>query len=117
VPGRLEAQATIRIIAPGFSPEKVAITVPLLRILMPSFFFPFKQRVISRNTESVGHFFVACFSQVLLNIVFITGLLGGWIGNFPVSYLCFFILFGGFVQLIGHLVAYQRLAFHLLILP
>jgi len=33
-----KAQATIRIIAPGFSPEKVALTVPLLRILMRSFF-------------------------------------------------------------------------------
>lgn len=106
-----QADFIIHLIAPGFSPEKVAIAVPLLRILMPLIFFLSSSALLAGALQSVGHFFVPAFSPVLLNIVFIAGLLICWLNNLPVTYLCFFILFGGFVQCVGHIIAYYRLGF------
>ncbi len=106
-----KTEATLNLIAPGWSPDKIALAVPLLRILMPFIFFLSSSALLAGALQSVGHFFVPAFSPVLLNIIFITGLLVCWSYNLPVTQLCFFILFGGFVQCVGHIVAYYKLHF------
>jgi putative peptidoglycan lipid II flippase len=106
-----KAEATISFLAPGWTADKVAATVPLLRILMPFIFFISSSALLAGALQSVGHFFVPAFSPVLLNIVFITGLLTCWTYNLPVTHLCCFIMFGGFLQFVGHLITYFRLNF------
>jgi len=101
----------ISTIAPGFSPEQVSIAVPYLQILMPFIFFLSSSALLAGALQSVRHFFVPAFSPVLLNIVFVSSLVICLTLSLPVEYLCFFILFGGFVQLVFHVIAYKRLGF------
>ena len=105
------ARPVIATIAPGFSVEQVAITVPLLRVLMPFIFFISSSALLAGALQAVGHFFVPAFGPILLNIVFIAGLGICWFLQLPVIYLCFFILLGGFLQFLQHLHAYFKLNF------
>lgn len=109
--GVWKAELIISLIAPGFSPEQVALAVPFLRILMPFIFFLSSSALLAGALQSVGHFFVPAFSPVLLNLVFIGGLMTCITFSLPVTYLCVFILFGGLLQLIAHVIAYWRLNF------
>lgn len=106
-----KAEYTLSLIAPGFSHEQIVLGVPLLRILMPFIFFLSTSALLAGALQSVDHFFVPAFSPVLLNIAYISGLLFCIYGGYDVTYLCFFILFGGLVQLIAHIVAYLSLGF------
>ena len=105
------ASSIIGVIAPGFSAHQVSLTVPFLRILMPFIFFVSSSALLAGALQSVGHFFVPAFGPILLNIIFIAGLLGCWWFNLPVTYLCFFIIFGGLLQFLQHLIAYWHLNF------
>ncbi len=106
-----KAKFVISIVAPGFSPLQVSYAVPYLQILMPFIFFLSSSALLAGALQSVRHFFVPAFSPALLNIVFISSLLICLTKSLPVEYLCLFILFGGFVQLMFHLVTYIRLGF------
>ncbi len=107
----LFAPQVIAAIAPGFSTEQVALTTPLLRILMPFIFFISSSALLAGALQAVGHFFVPAFGPILLNIIFIAGLLFCWMLKLPVIYLCFFILLGGLLQFLQHLHAYFKLDF------
>lgn len=98
----------ITFFAPGFSAEKINITVSLARILMPFIFFISSSALLGGALQAIGKFFVPAFGPILLNIVFIVGILICLLMKWPVSYLCFFILFGGFLQFVQHLIAYLR---------
>lgn len=106
-----KAKFVIGIVAPGFSPLQVNYTVPYLQILMPFIFFLSSSALLAGALQSVRHFFVPAFSPALLNIVFISSLIFCLTRSLPVEALCFFILFGGFVQLTVHVVTYIRLGF------
>lgn len=106
-----KAKFVIGIVAPGFSPLQVSHTVPYLQILMPFIFFLSSSALLAGALQSVRHFFIPAFSPALLNIVFIASLIICMTRSFPVEILCFFILFGGFVQLMVHVVTYVRLGF------
>lgn len=109
--GIWKAEWVISCIAPGFSPEQAALAVPFLRVLMPLIFFLSSSALLAGALQSVGHFFVPAFSPILLNIVFIGGLIICMSFSLPIVYLCAAIVFGGFLQLILHILAYQRLQF------
>ena len=99
------ARPVIAAIAPGFSADQVALTVPLLQST-PFIFFISSSALLAGALQAVGHFFVPAFSgSILLNIVFIAGLLICWLLQLPVIYLCFFILFAGLLQFLQHLHA------------
>jgi len=102
------AARVVKFSVPGFSPEQTAATVPLLRILMPFIFFISSSALLAGGLQAIGHFFVPAFGPILLNIVFIAGIIICWFFGFPVDYLCFFILFGGLLQLLQHLFAYFK---------
>ena len=101
----------IWLIAPGFDAAQIAIAVPLLRILMPFIFFISSSALLAGALQSVGKFFVPAFGPILLNVIFIAGLLICYFFGLPVTYLCFFILFGGFLQCVQHLIAYFNQGF------
>lgn len=107
-----KAEFVLRLMVPGWSADRIAIAVPLLRILMPFILCVSSSALLAGALQSVGHFFVPAFAPVLLNIVFIIGLLVCMYFSLPVSYLCFFIIFGGILQFVVHLFAYFELNFH-----
>ncbi len=107
----IKAETVITLIAPGFSIEQIQRTAPLLKIVMPFIFFLSSSALLAGALQAVGHFFVPAFSPVMLNIVFIASLITCISLSLPVEYLCFFILFGGLLQLIMHIVAYIKLNF------
>lgn len=100
------APSIIAFYAPGFSIQQVAIAVPLLRVLIPLIFFLSSSALLAGALQSIGHFFTPAFGPILLNIVFIAGLLICKWAQLPVLYLCWFILLGGLFQFIQHLYAY-----------
>ena len=106
-----KAQGTVQFITPGYSPEQVAATVPLLRILMPFIFFISTSALLSGALQSVNHFFVPAFGPVLLNVFFIGGIIACLKGAYPPAYLCWVIMAGGAFQCLMHLVTYIKLGF------
>jgi putative peptidoglycan lipid II flippase len=108
----IKAAPFIKLIAPGFSPDQVAAGALYLRILMPFIFLISTSALLVGPLQSVGHFFMPAFGPVLLNIVYITGLVLCLIYKLSIETLCWFIISGGVLQLIGHLVVYIRLHFN-----
>ncbi len=105
------AKPILGVIVPGFSPEKIAIAVPYLQIMMPLILFLSSNALLAGALQSVGHFSVPASSPVLLNIIFIGGLIACLSFNLTVESLCWTILAAGLVQFILHLAAYIRLGF------
>lgn len=106
-----KAEFFLNLIVPGFSTEQIQYTIPYLRILMPFILFISSSALLAGALQSVGHFFVPAFAPVLLNIIFITGLLTCMHFSLPVEWLCGFILFGGFLQFLCHIIVYVQLKF------
>src|SRR5579872_2804683 len=106
-----KSELIISYIVPGFSPDEIAITAQFLTILMPFIFFISTSALLAGPLQAVGHFFVPAFGPVLLNIIYIAGLGICMYASLPIPYLCWIILFGGFVQLVMHMIAYFKLHF------
>jgi len=105
------ADLVISFAAPGFSPMQARLAIPYLQILMPFIFFLSTSALLAGALQSVKHFFVPAISPALLNVVFITSLIICITNAFPPEYLCVFILIGGFVQLLIHIITYLKLGF------
>ena len=105
------AHPFIALIAPGFSAEQIENGVVFLRILMPFIFFISTNALIAGPLQAVGHFFIPAFGPVLLNIVYIIGLIVCMFFSLPVTILCWFILLGGFIQLIAYVSTFWYLDF------
>jgi putative peptidoglycan lipid II flippase len=102
-----KAAGVIRVIAPGFPPEQIEITAGYLRILMPFIFFISSSALLAGALQASGYFFVPAFAPVLLNLTFIAGLALSMFFGLSVETFCFFVLIGGALQLLFHLVAYS----------
>jgi len=107
-----QAKWVIYFIAPGFSPEQVAEAIPLLQIVMPFIFFVSSSALLAGALQAVGHFFITAFAPVLLNIVFISAILLCNYFIWPVKALCWFILVGGLIQFLAHLIVYFKFNFN-----
>lgn len=105
------ASLVITLVAPGFSSEQIALTIPLLRILMPFIFFISSSALLAAALQAMGRFFVPAFGPILLNFVFIIGLLICWLFKLRVDTFCFFVLVGGLLLFVHHLIAYWQLHF------
>jgi putative peptidoglycan lipid II flippase len=95
----------------GQANEQALLAVSYLRILIPFILFLSMSALLASALQSVHHFFVPAFGQVLINIIFITGIGICMLYRLPVSALCIFILASGAVQLLWHLQAYFKLGF------
>lgn len=91
--------------------EQVGYAVIFLRLLMGFILLLSTSALLAGALQAVHHFFVPAFSQVLLNIFFILGLIICISFGLSPYYLCLFIMAGGFVQLIIHLFTYVKLGF------
>lgn len=96
---------------PAIAAPPVAYAITYLRILTSFILFLSSSALLASALQAVGHFFVPAFAPVLLNIVFIGALLiCGYFGLSP-DILCYFLIFGGFLQFLLHLVVYYKLQF------
>ncbi len=91
----------------------VDYTVSFLRILISLILFLSTSALLASALQAVNHFFVPAFAQVVLNIVFIIGLIVCIAYWLPVTYLCYFILFGCFLPFVLHVITYVKLGFRL----
>jgi putative peptidoglycan lipid II flippase len=105
------AQPIIGAIAPGFSDEQIAHAVPFVRILMPFIAFISTSALLAAPLQAVGNFFVVAISPVILNGLFIAGLLTCLWGKLSPDILCWFIVVGSFLQLLLHAIVFARLHF------
>lgn len=105
------AHTFIAFIAPGFSPEQIANGATYLRILMPFIFLISTSALLAGALQAVGHFFVPAIGPVLLNIMYIIGLIVCMAFKLSVEWLCWFIMVGGVIQLLAHIIAYINLQF------
>lgn len=94
--------------------EQVAYAVPFLRILMCIIIFISSSWLLASALQAVNHFFIPAFSPVLVNIVFIAGLVIGLWLDIPVSspFLSYMIVLATFLQFVLHLHMYLTLGFH-----
>ncbi len=102
---------TVKLIVFGFSDEKIAYAVPFLRILIAFILFISSSALLSCALQAVNHFFVPAFSQVVLNIFFITGITVCLIFGVSLNYLCGFIIAGSVCAFLMHLIAYLHYNF------
>lgn len=105
------ADTIIHLIAGGFSETQIHIATPWLQILMPFIFFISSSALLAGALQSVNHFFVPAFSPALLNVFFIGGTIFCMAFQLPITYLCWFILGGGALQLLWHIATYIQLGF------
>lgn len=105
------AKQIIGCIAPGFSTEQINTAVPMLNILMPLIFLISSGALLAGALQAIGHFFIPAFAPVLFNAIFILGICVCLIYKFPVTILCWFIIFAGCAHLIIHLIAYFECQF------
>lgn len=101
----------LKLAAPGFSAEQVALTIPLMRILIFFILFISGSAVLGSALQSIHHFQIPAWGQVLLNIVFISALYVCWQHDLPVEYLCYAILSGALLHFFMHLFTYFYLGF------
>lgn len=106
-----QAEWIIQLMCPGFSPEQVARTVPMLRILMPFIFFISSSAVFGSALQAVNHFFIPAITPAFMNVVYIGSLALCIAQDLPITYYCYSIMVAGVVQLIAHIITYLRLDF------
>ncbi|MEW5909939.1 MAG: murein biosynthesis integral membrane protein MurJ, partial [Thermodesulfobacteriota bacterium] len=101
--GLIFSPALIRIIAPGFagSPDKLALTVTLTRIMFPYIFFIALMALMMGILNTLGHFAAPAAAPVLLNITMIASifLISPHMDN-PITGLAVGVLVGGAFQLL-----------------
>ncbi|MCK4265063.1 murein biosynthesis integral membrane protein MurJ [Candidatus Babeliales bacterium] len=103
--------AVIRMVSPGFSEAQFIPAIVSLRILFPFILFISSGALLAGALQSVNHFFMPAFSQVLLNIVFIASFVLCLKYNLSIEYLCCGILLGGIIQFIFYLLFYFKYGF------
>ena len=100
------APAVVKFMGPGFTAEQIIRGANMVRILMPFIFFLSASSLLAGPLQAIHHFLVPAFSPVLLNIVYIIGLLVCMAYNLPIEVLCFFIMIGGALQFVLHVGTY-----------
>lgn len=85
--------------------------ITYLRILISFIVFLSSSALLAGALQAVNHFFIPSFAPVLLNVVFISGLLCCLKFGLSTEWLCAAILFGGFLQFLLHAIVYFKLNF------
>lgn len=90
---------------------QAAYAIEYLRILISFIIFLSSSALLAGALQAAHHFFVPAFSQILINVTYIAGLLICMHFGLPVQYLCYFILAGGLMQFLLHVYMYFKLNF------
>lgn len=105
------AEYVLRFIAPGFTDDQICHAIPMLHILAPFIFFISSSALLAGPLNAVGHFFVPAFAPILINIIFIGGIIACLWATLPVTTLCWFILCAGFAHFFLHIITYRKHGF------
>lgn len=106
-------QSMILLIAPGFkqNPEQLAIAVSLLRILIFFILFISTSALLAGAQQAKNHFLIPSWGPLLLNVVFIAGLIIGLYFKISIYAFALVVLLGGAVQLLLNVYMYCKLGF------
>ncbi len=85
--------------------------IDFLRILMGFIVCVSSSALLAGPMYAINHFLIPSIAPVLLNIIFVAGLLVCYIYALSPWYLCWIIMFGGFLQVVLHLIAYFKFGF------
>lgn len=107
----VSASSIIHVIAPGWDAAQIALTVPLLQILIFFIFFVSSSALLAAAIQSKHHFLVPAAAPVVLNIVIIASLIVCKLYALPVSFFSYTIVLGGLFQLLMHIYMYFKLHF------
>ena len=112
VGGILLSPWIVRLIAPGFDPEKMTLTVTLTRLMFPYFFCIGLVALCMGILNVLGHFAAPAFAPVLLNLAIIGSVLFiSPIMTTPIIGLALGVLVGGVLQLALQLPVLVRKGF------
>jgi putative peptidoglycan lipid II flippase len=103
--------ACIAFLAQGQAGAQVGYAITFLRILIGFILFLSTSALLASALQSINNFFVPAFAQVLINVIFIGGIVLCMMFNWPVKVLCGFILLSGFAHMLWHLFAYLKAGF------
>lgn len=95
----------------GATPEVAVYAARYLKVLIAFIICLSSSSVLTGALQAVRHFFVSAIAPIILNISFIVGLLVCLWAHWSVERLCLFILAGGVIQFLMHVVMYLRLGF------
>lgn len=111
IPIFLFPKQMVLLAAPGFAskPLELETALPLVRILIFFIFFISVGAMLAGAMQAKQHFAVPAWGPVLLNIVYISGLLICSRYNLSVATFCFFLLLGGLSQVIFYSFMYFKL--------
>lgn len=103
----------ILLFAPGFinKTAELELAIPLLRILIFFILFISTSALLAGAMQAKHHFGIPAWGPVILNVVYIAGLLICTYFSLPVTVFCLFLLFGGLVQMASHIYMYLKLNF------
>ena len=99
-------ESVTHFVAPGFSTDQVAATVPLLRIMFPVIVFFFSCNVVASGLHASQHFLVPAMGPALFNVVYLAGLVACFRFNLSVSAMAWFVLAAGFTKFFSRVLAY-----------
>lgn len=107
----LFAPLVTKALAFGFSPETIALAVPLVRINFWYLLAIFIVTLLSALLQYKNHFATTAFSTALLNISMITALLLALNldQKSAAIYLSWGVIAGGMLQVLSHIIALKRL--------
>lgn len=107
----LFAPLATKALAFGFSPETIALAVPLVRINFWYLLAIFIVTLLSALLQYKNHFATTAFSTALLNISMITALLLALNldQKSAAMYLSWGVVTGGMLQVLSHIIALKRL--------
>lgn len=107
----LQPQWMIGLIAPGFALEQLGVASSLVRILFPLVLLVSSAALLGGALQAVNCFTPGAFGPVLLNIVYMVGLI--WCTTYRLSpiALAWFIIAGGVLHVGMHWYFYWRHAF------
>jgi len=112
VGGILLSPWIVRLIAPGFDPEKMTLTVTLTRLMFPYFFCIGLVALCMGVLNVLGHFAAPAFAPVLLNLAIIGSVFFiSPIMTTPIIGLALGVLVGGVLQLALQLPVLVRKGF------
>lgn len=94
------------LIAPGFSPDQIAATIPLMQIMFPLIMFFSSCTMVASALYAINHFFVPSLGPVFFNITYVSGLMLCIKYKWTVSTLAWFVLAAGSTKLISRTITY-----------
>ena len=103
----------VQTIVPGFTPEQVAATVPLLRIMFPFILCISTSALLAGALQTANHFFVPAFGPALMNLFWISALSLSLYFGLGVKTVAYGALIAGVAQLILHIIVYVAKGFTL----